>query len=90
MNVVSYVGKAIFVILLLNLVFTLVTIMWVTEDDLTELPEQGLERFISLYYSGVTIFASTGFGDLLPKSKRMRLYMSIYMMICFLLIKYYL
>jgi len=90
MSSIIYVGKVIFVILLLNLVFTIVTFSWVTEDDITELPESGLERFISLFYSGVTIFASIGSGDLSPKSKRMRLYMSTYMIISFLFIKYYL
>ena len=63
---------------------------WATEEDIDGLPEEGLDRFVSLFFSGITIFSSIGFGDVTPKSKRMRLYMSAYMIFSLLLMKHYL
>lgn len=85
-----YFIKAVLYIILINLVFTIVTISWITEEDVNNLPEPVLDKFISIFFSGVTMFASTDLGDLSPKSKRMRLYMSIYIISSFLFVKNYL
>lgn len=52
---------------------------WVTDDDISGLPKDGVDRFTSLMYFSVTTFTSTGYGDMAPKSKRARLVMSAYM-----------
>ena len=90
MTGVPYFIKALLYIILINLVFTIVTIAWITEEDINNLPEPGLDRFVSIFFSGVTMLASIGLGDLSPKSKRMRLYMSIYIISVFLFVKNYL
>jgi hypothetical protein len=90
MSSIPYIVKVLLYIILLNIVFSIVTISWATEEDMGGLPEQGVERFVSLFFSGITIFSSIGFGDITPKSKRMRLYMSVYMVFSLLLMKYYL
>jgi hypothetical protein len=64
--------------------------IWATEEHMVGLPEEVLDRFVSLFFSGISIFSSIGTGDLLPKSKRMRIYMSTYMIFSLLLMKYYL
>jgi hypothetical protein len=90
MTGMPYFIKAVLYIILINLVFTIVTISWITEEDVNNLPEPVLDKFISIFFSGVTMFASTDLGDLSPKSKRMRLYMSIYIISSFLFVKNYL
>jgi len=90
MSDIPYIAKVVFYIILVNLLFTIVTMSWATEEDMDGLPEEGLDRFVSLFFSGITIFSSIGFGDLLPKSKRMRIYMSSYMIFSLLLMKFYL
>ena len=90
MTGMPYFIKAVLYIILINLVFTIVTISWITEEDVNNLPEPVLDKFISIFFSGVTMFASTDLGDLSPKSKRMRVYMSIYIISSFLFVKNYL
>jgi len=90
MSGMPYFIKAVLYIILLNLVFTIVTIAWITEEDVNNLPEPVLDRFVSIFFSGVTLFASTDLGDLSPKSKRMRLYLSIYIISSLLFVKHYL
>jgi len=82
--------KVVGIILIFNLIFTLIAMTWITEDDVSGIPEPPLDRFNSIFFSGITIFASTGFGDMMPKSKRMKIFMSIHMILSFLIIKYYL
>jgi len=45
-----------------------------TDDDISGLPKDKKERFLALLY-----FTTTGYGDILPKSRRARMFMSAYM-----------
>ena len=69
--------------ILINLIFTLFLFSWVTDDDITGLPKNKTERFISLFYYGVTTFTTTGYGDICAKSSRMKLVISFYMILIF-------
>jgi len=89
MSSLLYITKALLYVIVLNIVFTIITLAWITDEDVTGLPEESFDKFVSVFFSGVSMFASTSFGDITPKSKRMRIYMSVYMLISFILIKYH-
>ena len=75
--------KCIFFIFVTNIIFAMFLFPWVTDDDLNNIPEQPLNRFISLFYYGITTFTTTGYGDIYPKSNRMKIIISFYMIIVF-------
>ena len=71
--------KCIVYILFFNIVFALILFPWVTNDDLNNIQEPPLNRFISLFYYGITTFTTTGYA----KSNRMKLFVSLYMIFVF-------
>ena len=71
------------VTVILNLLFSFFLFAWVTDDDLTNIPKEPLNRFISLFYYSITTFTTTGFGDIYAKSNRMKLIISLYMISVF-------
>lgn len=68
-------------ILFINIIFAFLLLIWVTDNDINGLPSNMLERFISLFYFGVTTVTTTGYGDIYAKSARMRIIISIYMIL---------
>ena len=68
-------------ILFINIIFAFLLLVWVTDDDIQGLPPNILERFISLFYYGVTTVTTTGYGDIYAKSARMKIIISIYMIL---------
>jgi hypothetical protein len=70
-------------IIIFNILFTFVLILWVTDDDLTNLPELPIDRFISLFYFLITTFTTTGYGDIHAKSNKMKIIVSLYMILTF-------
>ena len=73
--------KAALCIILINILFTVLLMPWVTENDIYGLPLNVQDRIISLFYFGITTFTTTGYGDMYPKSDRMKMYISLYMVI---------
>lgn len=59
--------------LVINLAFTLFMLLWVTEKDLSNLPNTFPEKFISLFYFSMVTFTSIGDNHHYPLSSRMRL-----------------
>ena len=68
-------------IVILNVFLSLLLVFWVTDDDLNNLPESWGDRFISILYYLITTFTTTGYGDIYAKSSRMKLLISVYMII---------
>lgn len=81
------IGKTTLYVILVNVVIALFMLMWVTNDDLTNLPHPTGERFISILYYSLTTFTTTGYGDISAKSTRMKFFMTMYMIAayCFML-----
>jgi CBS domain containing-hemolysin-like protein len=66
-----------------TIVFAAALYPWVTDDDISNLPKNPFERFVSLVYFSVTTFTSTGYGDITPKSTKARVAITIYMAVAF-------
>jgi hypothetical protein len=72
--------------LIINFLFTLFLMTWVTDNDIKGLPEkeEGLwSRFIALFYYSITCFSTTGYGDILAVSNRARLAVGLYLIAVF-------
>jgi hypothetical protein len=67
------VAQFMFLILLMNIVFSLFLYSWVTDNDITNLPKNKRERFMAILYFTITTSTSTGYGDIVPKSVRARI-----------------
>jgi hypothetical protein len=76
-------GKVALTIMLINVLFALLLIPWVTDKDVTGLPQKTVDRFISLFYFGITAFTTTGYGDIHASSNRMKLLITTYMVLVF-------
>ncbi len=77
-------------ITILNVFLSLLLVFWVTDDDLHNLPESWGDRYISILYYLITTFTTTGYGDIYAKSSRMKLIISVYMiMVCAITIRFF-
>ena len=66
-----------------TIVFAAALYPWVTDNDISNLPKNPFERFVSLVYFSVTTFTTTGYGDIAPKSTKARAAITIYMAVAF-------
>ena len=64
-----------------NAAFAAILFSWVTNDDISGLESStGFKRFLDLFYYTVVTSTGTGYGDMVPKTKRARLVMSLLML----------
>lgn len=71
-------------IVLANLLFALVLYPWVTEDDMENLPTDPVDRWLTLFFVGVTSFATIGFGEfgsVRVKSRRLKIGIILYIIL---------
>ena len=68
-------------ILFINILFAFLLLAFATDNDIHGLPKNILDRFISLFYYGVSTLTTTGYGDIYAKTTRMKLIMSLYMIL---------
>jgi hypothetical protein len=68
-------------ILFINILFAFLLLVWVTDNDVHGLPKNTLDRFISLFYYGISTLTTTGYGDIYAKSTRMKIVISLYMVL---------
>lgn len=69
--------------LVVNGLFATGLYFWASNTDLSGLPAVGWERFVALFYFGITTFTTTGYGDIAPRSTRMRIIVATYMIAVF-------
>ena len=76
------------VIVIVNILFSIFVLSWATDDDINGLPpllnkngKNKSDRLIALFYYGISTFTTTGYGDVYAKSSRMKILMSLYMII---------
>ena len=75
--------KLLLAALVVNGLFALMLYFWASNSDIGGLPASGWARFVALFYFGVTTFTTTGYGDLVAKSTRMRAVVAAYMILVF-------
>lgn len=66
---------------LINTLFTFFLLSWVTKNDISGLPDDLGERFIHLFYFSVVSFTTTGYGDITPKSSRLKIVLTLYLLL---------
>ena len=75
--------KLLLVAFVANGLFATALYFFASNTDLSGLPAGGWERYAALFYFGVTTFTTTGYGDIVPRSARMRLIVAAYMIAVF-------
>ena len=78
---ISEVLRCITYIFVFNFLVAAFLISWVSDDDLTNLPKPYVERCISVFYFLITTFTTTGYGDIYPKSERMKVFITFYILV---------
>ena len=71
-------------VLLVNLLFASFLYVWVTEDDIENLPKDSLDRFLSLFFYAFTSFTTIGFGEygrVRVKSRRLKIVTVFYILV---------
>lgn len=75
------ISKVFLTAVIVNTMFALFLMMWVTEEDIGSLPSSFLDRFIHLFYFGIVSFTTTGYGDITPKSRRLKIIVAMYLLL---------
>lgn len=71
-------------ILIANVLFACLLYPWVTEDDIQNLPTDTVDRWLTLFFFGVTSFATIGFGEfgeIRVKSRRLKIIVILYIVL---------
>jgi hypothetical protein len=68
-------------VILVNLIFALILFPWATDKDINGLVGSNIDKFITLFYFGVTIFTTSGFGDVYAKSNKLKIFITLYMLL---------
>jgi hypothetical protein len=69
------------VVFLANFIFACLLFPWVTDEDITNLPKNGFDRFVTLFYFGIASFTTTGYGDVTAKSTRLKICITLYILL---------
>ena len=70
-------------LLFVNSIFAMWLSTWATDNDFSGIFGTPFERFMDFFYFGVTTFTTTGYGDIVPKSRRARYTTILYMVVVF-------
>lgn len=74
--------KAIYLISLtifINFTFAFYLFLFVDKTDFKHLPNDPLDKFLTLFYFSLTTYTTIGYGDFIPLSMRARLATSVFM-----------
>ena len=77
----SEIYKVIMIAVLLNLAFAGLLFFWVTEDDISELPSDPLDKFLTLFTFGLATFTTSGFVNTNAKSRRLKILSALYVIL---------
>lgn len=75
------ISKVFFTAVIVNTLFAVFLLTWVTEDDIGSLPSSLFDKFIHLFYFGIVSFTTTGYGDITPKSRRLKIIVALYLLL---------
>lgn len=64
----------------LNVLFASFLNAWVTPSDMHGLPHDKNGRLFTLFYFAMTTFTTTGYGDVIPRTRMLQLMSSMYML----------
>lgn len=73
--------KVFAIALLTNTLFALALYPWVTKEDLSEVPEDPLDRFITLFTFGLATFTTSGFVNTNATSRRVKIVSALYVLL---------
>ena len=73
--------KVFAIALIANTLFALVLYPWVTKEDLSEVPEDPLDRFITLFTFGLATFTTSGFVNTNATSRRLKIVSALYVLL---------
>lgn len=69
-----------------NLIFIIFLFLFATDKDFSGLSKDPLERFVDIIYFIITTLTTTGYGDIVAKSMRARLIISLYIIFIFAIV----
>ena len=75
------VTKVFAIALLANTLFALILYPWVTKEDLPEVPENSLDRFLTLFTFGLATFTTSGFVNTNATSRRLKIVSAFYVLL---------
>lgn len=79
----SEIYKVLAAAFVINIFFAISLYPWATEDDITDLPENKIDRFVTLFTFGLATFTTSGFVNTNAKSRRMKVLSSLYVVFVF-------
>jgi len=65
--------------ILINFAFAFVLFLFVDKSDFKNLPDDPLDRMLTLFYFALTTYTTNGYGDFIPLSFRARIATTIFM-----------
>jgi hypothetical protein len=78
-EIVRLIGTAV----LVNVLFATALFFGASVDDFRGISKNAVDRFVDYFYFGITTFTTTGYGDIVPTSRRAKLLTSLYMILVF-------
>ena len=73
--------QVVFIALLANTLFALFLFPWVTEEDITDLPKNPVDKFITLFTFSLATFTTSGFVNTNAKSRRLKIVSAFYVIL---------
>lgn len=77
----SEIIKILVLAFLANFLFALSLYAWITPDDITDLPDTPIDKFITLFTFGLATFTTSGFVNTNAKSRRLKIISSLYVLL---------
>lgn len=70
--------------IIFTLINTVILFFVFTDDDIKNLSKDPRQRFVDLFYFLIMSITTVGYGDITPKSKRAKIYLSLMVLIIFI------
>jgi len=77
----SEITKVVSVAVVVNVLFASLLFFWVTTEDIEELPNNPIDKFITLFTFGLATFTTSGFVNTNAKSRRLKIVSALYVIL---------